>query len=214
MTPSATGNQTASLVLTLSIGLQLLAFFVVLNATTAPDAARSRAVIASVQQSFRINSTVPTADQTAAANKSAAQVVLRSSISEAFNRVLDGRDIVVRSDGDVLWVKAPVAAFFEPETQALRAVLPVLDRIAMVLDTPPDGLRYEMLITISNVDGANGVAAVQAGALAADLLRRGFSPSSFSLGAVAALEPTVTLAFVVRAEDDQPLSTLIRGQIL
>jgi hypothetical protein len=214
MTAPAQSNQTSSLMLTLSIGLQLLAFFVVLNATAIPDAARTQAVVASVQQSFN-----PYALDVALGNKTetkkiAAQTALRSSISDAFNRVLNGRDVVVRNDGEVLWVKAPMAAFFEPETRLLRAVLPVLDRISAVLESPPEGLRYEMLITISDIDGADGQSALQAGVLAEDLLRRGFKPSSFSIGAVAATERAIILTFVVLADDEQPLGTLIGGQQL
>jgi hypothetical protein len=214
MTTPASNNQTPSLMLTLSISLQLLAFFVVLNATAIPDAARARAVVASVHQSFNPKALEVALDSTTEIKKNAAQVALRSSISDAFSRVLDGRDVVVRNDGEVLWVKAPTAAFFEPETTALRAVLPVLDRIATVLETPPEGLRYEMLITISDSDGPGGQAASQAGALAQDLLRRGFKPSSFSLGAIVAPERAIILTFVVLAEDEQALGTLIGGQSL
>ncbi len=51
MTTSASNMQTASLMLTLSTGLQLLAFFVVLNATAKPDAVRSRTLMKSFEES-------------------------------------------------------------------------------------------------------------------------------------------------------------------
>ena len=51
MTTSASNTQTASLMLTLSTGLQLLASFVVLNATAKPDAVRSRTLMKSFEES-------------------------------------------------------------------------------------------------------------------------------------------------------------------
>ncbi len=201
------GNQNSSLVLTLSIGLQLLAFFVVLNASTKPDQSRSQAVLVSVQTAFN-PSAVPSATGLAV-NKAAAQVALRSSISDAFSPVLDGRDVVVRTDGDLLWVKAPLAVFFDPETKALRASLPVLDRVIAVINAPPDNLRYEMLVTIPGSDGTDKNAAMQAGALAEDLLHRGLTRNVFSLGVVASTERIVTLTFAALAEDDGSLGALI-----
>ena len=201
------GNQNSSLVLTLSIGLQLLAFFVVLNASTKPDETRSQAVLVSVQTAF--NPSAVSATRGLAGNKAAAQVALRSSISDAFSPVLDGRDVIVRTDGDLLWVKAPLAVFFDPETNVLRASLPVLDRMIAVLNAPPDNLRYEMLVTIPGANSADTIAAAQAGALAEDLLHRGLTRNVFSLGIVTAPERSVTLTFAALAEDDGSLGALI-----
>lgn len=201
------GNQNSSLVLTLSIGLQLLAFFVVLNANTKPDESRSQAVLVSVQTAFNPSAVSSTTGP--AVNKAAAQVALRSSISDAFSPVLDGRDVVVRTDGDLLWVKAPLAVFFDPETRALRASLPVLDRVIAVINAPPDNLRYEMLVTIPGSDSADVNAAMQAGALAEDLLHRGLTRNVFSLGVVASPDRIVTLTFAALAEDDGSLGALI-----
>lgn len=198
---AAGSNQTSSLVLTLSIGLQLLAFFVVLNATTKPDESRSKAVLASVQSSFNPSAVATTKPITT--NKSAAQVALRSSISDAFSPVLDGRDVIVRTDGDLLWVKAPLAVFFDPDTQTLRTSLPVLDRLIAVLNAPPDNMRYEMLVTISGFEGKASFA--QAGALAEDLLSRGLTRNVFSLGLVSAPERSVTLTFIALSEEETSL---------
>jgi hypothetical protein len=214
VTPSSSSsNQTSSLVLTLSIGLQLLAFFVVLNASTTPDNERMRAVVASVQQSFGNDAAAdPRALQSAA--KAAAQVALRSSISDAFSRVLEGQNVLVRNDGDVLWVRTPSAAIFEPDTNKLRAVLPILDRLTSILSAPSEGLRYEMLITLSEDETIGSFVPAQAGALAADLLRRGLTASSFSLGTQSGTERTITFMFVVLADTDAPLSAITNGRQL
>lgn len=208
MTPfisdSPQSNQTSSLVLTLSIGLQLLAFFVVLNAGATPDVDRTRAVVASVQQSFNPSLAPPADAMTTGLAKAAAQTALRTSISDAFSPVLDGRDMIVRADGDLMWVTAPAAAFFEPDTDKLRAVLPVLDRVVAALDAPTPGLRYELMVTIATPD--SDVAARQAGVMAEDLLRRGLKPAALSLGTLRAPTPTVTLTFIVLAEDDTSFS--------
>jgi|GEM_PF-6323942 len=199
-------NPTSSLVLTLSIGLQLLAFFVVLNAGAAPDPDRTRAVVASVQQSFNPRVTPPADALSAGLAKAAAQTALRTSISDAFSPVLLGRDMIVRADSDLMWVTAPAAAFFEPDTDKLRAVLPVLDRVVAALAAPPAGLRYELMVTIATSDTA--VAARQSGVMAEDLLRRGLNQAALSLGTLRAPEPTVTLTFIVLSDDEAPLGAV------
>jgi hypothetical protein len=212
VTPSSSSsNQTSSLVLTLSIGLQLLAFFVVLNASTTPDDDRMRAVVASVQQTFG-NDDVADLRALQSAAKTAAQVALRSSISDAFSRVLEGQDVLVRNDGDVLWVRTPSAVLFEPDTNRLRSVLPILDRLTSILSAPPEGLRYEMLITISEDETIGPFVPAQAGALAADLLRRGLTASSFSLGTQSGTDRTITFMFVVLTDADAPLSAITNGR--
>ena len=206
MTQSSS-NQTSSLVLTLSIGLQLLAFFVVLNVSTTPDDERMRAVVASVKQTFGTDKSQDV-KQLQSVAKAAAQVALRSSLSEAFSRVLEGDDIIVRNDGDVLWVRTPATAIFDQQTQQLRPVLPVLDRVIDVLRAPPEGLRYEMLVTISEDETVTTAASAQAGTLAADLLRRGLPMSSFSLGIQSGTDRTVTFTFVVMSDNEAPFASL------
>jgi hypothetical protein len=206
---SSQSNQTASLLLTLSIGLQLLAFFVVLNAGSTPDLDRTRAVVASVKQSFSAQPAAADA-ATAGAAKSAAQTALRTSISDAFSPVLIGRDVIVRVDGDLMWVTAPAAAFFEPDTGRLRAVLPVLDRVVAALAAPAPGVRYELMVALSGPANEATLAAAQAGVMAEDLLRRGLPPAALSLGTLTDEQRSVTLTFIVLSDDDAS-SPSLRG---
>jgi hypothetical protein len=206
--PAVPGSQTSSLLLTLSIGLQLLAFFVVLNTNASPDLGRTRAVVASVQQSFNPRAVAPADVLTTGLATAAAQTALRTSISEAFNPVLNGQDMIVRADGDLMWVTSPPAAFFEPDTDKLRAVLPVLDRVVGVLAQPPAGLRYELMVTIAAPRDRAEVAMRQAGLMAEDLLRRGLPPAALSLGTQETAVAAVTLTFIVLPEDAAALGAL------
>ena len=205
--PALLGGQDPMLILSLSLNLMLLAFFVMLNASADIDTARARSVLDGVQQTFatpQVDDSQPAAQTT----KAVAQDALRSSLSTAFVPVLEGRDVVVRSQADRLLVSAPYAAFFEPDTDALRASLPVLDRLAAILAAPPDGLRYEILITVNAPARDYSLATRQAGSLAEDILRRGVAPALLTVGAAPAPDRSVDLVFMVLGDEDSSLSVI------
>jgi hypothetical protein len=194
------GDQSPTLLLLLALNLLLIVFFVVLNANATTDLSRSRDVLAGVQKSFGDDVVLPKGSDVTSVAKSQAQDALRTSVSTAFQSVLDGQDIIVRNEADRFSVIAPMAAFFEPETQALRASLPVLNRISAILKTPADGFRYEMIVTID----AGAIAdhqLSQAGALAEDMLRRDFATGVFAVGLGATATNTVVFTFQVLTDD-------------
>ncbi|MBL8631239.1 MAG: hypothetical protein JNM81_16515 [Rhodospirillaceae bacterium] len=176
------GNQSPTLLLLLALNLLLIVFFVVLNVNATSDVQLTRNVLASVHKSFGDEIVVPTNLEVTSVAKSAAQDALRTSVSTAFASVLDGEDIVVRNEGDRFSVTTPMAAFFEPDTELLRASLPVLNRIAAILNAPAEGFRYEMIVTLDADTQHTGPIIKQAGALAEDLLRRDFRATTFAVG--------------------------------
>jgi len=156
------GNQNSSLVLTLSIGLQLLAFFVVLNASTKPDESRSQAVLVSVKTAFN-SSAIPSATGPAV-NKAAAQVALRSSISDAFSPVLDGRDVVVRTDGDLLWVTRNMAQDQRQGSPANRAEANEDDRsVPCCMNGPLGHVNSPHMLQVPHLQNATALAALSNG---------------------------------------------------
>jgi len=201
------GAHSPTLLLSLSLNLLLLAFFVVLNTGVDFDRGRVRAALDSVRETFgRLE---PAARDGAGAARAAAEDALRVAVSAAFAPVLDGVDVVVRTEAGRVVVRAPFAAVFEPATGALRPALPLLDRVAAVLAAPPDGLRTEMLVALTSSDA--GAALAQAGALADDVMRRGVDPALFAVGAVAGPAPAVVFTFAVFAADEPALAPLIGG---
>lgn len=192
------GRQNSTLLLLLSLNLLLIVFFVVLNANADVDWQRSRVILSSVQKSFGDDANRMALNANAPA-KIMAQDALRSTVSAAFVSVLDGKDVLVRNEADRFIVSVPMAALFETDTGKLRAVLPVLDRIAAGLKNPFDGYRYEMIVTVHAL-GASEDAMIQASVLAEDLLRRDFGPTLFAVGLAPSLAPGVTFTFQVLSD--------------
>ncbi|MDX2143894.1 MAG: hypothetical protein SFV19_11110 [Rhodospirillaceae bacterium] len=186
------------LLLSLSLNLMLLAIFVVLNATADVDQKRVKAVLTSVQQSFGDESDLTTAAVQVRRPDRGVQDVLRSSISEAFKSVLQGDTVVVRREADRLWVSAPATALFESDGRTLRAALPVLDRVVALLNAPPDGVRYDLLLVLPEPGDGDGAA--RAGLLAQDILRRGLRPELLNIGTMSSADDLVTFTFIVSSD--------------
>jgi len=193
------GSQSATLLLLLSLNLLLIVFFVVLNSNANIDLQRTRVVLSSVQDSFGdVRSNQEKLNTTPIA-KMAAQDALRTSVSVAFATVLEGQEVVIRNEADRFWVSAPMAALFEPETNQLRAVLPVLDRIASSLKAPIEGFRYEMTVSVHVDDEAASMS--MAAALAEDLLQRDYGATLFAVGVSPTTTKGVTFTFEVFSDD-------------
>jgi hypothetical protein len=192
------GDQSPMLLLSLSLNLMLLAVFVVLNSTAEFDRKRVAAVLTSVQQSFGAEAETPPDAVRIRRLDRGVQDVLRSSISEAFKSVLHGDTMVSRREADRLWVSAPLPALFEADGRALRAALPVLDRVVALLNAPPTDIRYDLLVVVP--ERADYDAADLAGALARDFLRRGLRPDLLSVGIVKSADDLVTFTFTVSSD--------------
>ncbi|MBL8642864.1 MAG: hypothetical protein JNK21_02940 [Rhodospirillaceae bacterium] len=195
------GDQSPTLLLLLSLNLLLIVFFVVLNFNATTDVQRSRNVLASVQTTFSDVVAPSNNLEAASVAKSAAQDALRTSVSSAFASVLEGQDVIVRNAADRFSVIAPAAVLFEPGTNALRPVLPVLNRISAILKAPAEGFRYEMIVTLGVDEASEALAVSQAGILAEDLLRRDFAATDFAVGTAPAETHDVTFTFLVLSED-------------
>jgi hypothetical protein len=197
--PRVFGDQSPMLLLSLSLNLMLLAMFVVLNATANLDQKRVDVVLESVQRSFGDTPAPTLVPASSVRRDRGVQDALRSSLSEAFESVLQGDDLVIHGEADRLWVSTPGAALFEP-SGALRAALPVFDRLVAVLNAPPADARYELLVVLPAPTAH--AAADRAGILAEDLLRRGLRPDLLNIGAIDSGGDLVRFTFVVLTNND------------
>lgn len=190
------GNQAPTLLLLLSLNLLLIVFFVVLNANATADLERSRTVLGSLQRSFGAGEREGELRIRPAA-RVAAQDALRTSVSVAFSAILDGRDVVVRNQTDRFSVTTPLAAFYEPDSGALKPALPVLSRLVEILAAPPEDYRIEMTVTVNAATEDDPLAMAQAAALAAEMLGRDVDTTLFAVGTARAVRPGLTFTFDV-----------------
>lgn len=139
------------LITLLALNLILLAFFVVLNATSSFDAERVRAVAASARSNLFFD--IDEREQVEAVSYRGALSNFRDSIADQFAPVLSPETgSVVRADirmgDDRVEVDVPVTVFFRSDG-TLYSPLPTLDGLAAVIGTPPAGYRAELAVRVS-----------------------------------------------------------------
>jgi hypothetical protein len=206
----ALGGHGQVIVISLSLNLILLAFFIVLNDTVRYDGARVAAALDSLRREFATSST-PDVELLAA--KAQAYDALRKSVSAVFATVLSGREVVLHTTSERVDVKVPAAALIDPETGALRPALPVLDRVAAVVAAPPAGSRYAVMVAAAGQPDRTAAYAA-AGALAAALVIRGIDPALVSTGIAprsAQARPGFVFSFLVLDEVEDATASFARG---
>ncbi|MDX2223541.1 MAG: hypothetical protein SFV21_12375 [Rhodospirillaceae bacterium] len=188
--------------ISLSLNLILLAFFIVLNGAARLDGPRVSAALDSVRQSFAV---IPQDNETAiAAVRAAAHDRLRNAVSAAFATVVSGREVVLHATADRIDVAVPVAAIVEDQTGRVRDNLALLDRIATIVADPPTGTRYAVMATAPGGDNNTDPATI-AGDLAAALIVRGVAPALVLAGLAPPDRPAadgVTFSFLVLDDAD------------
>ncbi len=201
------------LITLLALNLILLAFFVVLNATSSFDADRVRAVAASARTS--LFSDVDVREEAEAESYRSALSNFRDSIADQFAPVLfPASDSVVRADirigGDRVEVDVPATVFFRSDG-TLYSPLPTLDGLAAVVGTPPAGYRAELAIR-ATAPAANQTPMVRRVAtLADDLVARGIAATALSAGLLPGADiapgaearvPVLRFSFLLLSTDD------------
>jgi hypothetical protein len=189
------GDQAPTLMVSLSLNLMLLGFFVVLTSASTFD--RQRAAIAAAD--IRSNFGGATRDEsTGVARGRRAEVAqsLRQKISSVFSSVLPGTDVDSDIDNDRIDIVVPAAVLFDETTQLLRPVLPLLDRLAAVLADVPAGYRFESTISSAVHDREPALdAATRAEAIATGFMSRGVDARLISVGAANNRSPIPTVGF-------------------
>ena len=169
------------LITLLALNLILLAFFVVLNATSTFDADRVRAVAASARATFL--------DDRAETEKLSYRGALsgfRDSIADQFALVSSpelgtNNRTDIRMGDDRIEVVVPASVFFR-DNGALYSPLPTLDGIAAVMSSPPLGYRAELAVSVTALNTDLNFMMEQISVLADSLVARGISATVLSAG--------------------------------
>lgn len=201
------------LITLLALNLILLAFFVVLNASSSFDAERVRAVAASARTSLFFD--FDEREKAEALSYRGALSSFRDSISDQFAAILSpdqGAAIVpgIRMASDRVEVDVPATIFFQSDG-TLYVPLPTLDGLATVMGTPPAGYRAELAIRSSVSSTQHETMFARLAVLADALVARGVSATVMSAGLVSEVSagtetvarvPTLRFSFFLLSADD------------
>lgn len=184
--------------------LVLFAFFILLVGLSHPDTPKSEALVESVRQALQ-----PAADTD---GEDALFLAGRSALAELggdLQALLRIARVQHPGRGAELRLSIPESDLFDEDAiEPASAAVPVIDRIATALDTPPPGLRLTMMLTMpmplpqsaegpapENGDAAPlARAARRAAAFATALIDRGASPKAITVG-VSPTQNRLTLIF-------------------
>lgn len=193
----------------LSLALLLLAFFALLNSMSTIEESRSRRVVDSVAAAF----SSPFASRSSKdATEPVADVALAervfSEIATVFRRAVELVEVEVLHPGRLMQVSLPVDQVFVPRTAQIAAQA-LLERMAVALAEPPDGVRLDLEVSFEYASGArstaNGLRIARAGALARALVNRGVAAERIVVGLGPGRASTMRLLFHLRPGAGTPL---------
>lgn len=202
------------LITLLALNLILLAFFVVLNATSSFDAERVRAVAASARTSLFFD--IDEREEAEAVSYRGTLSNFRDSIADQFAPVLSpvSGSVVraeIRMGDDRVEVDVPVSVFFRSDG-TLYLPLPTLDGLAAVIGTPPTGYRAELAVRATAPATPQTTMVARVATLADDLVARGIPATALSAGLLSGAEtrpgtdervPVLRFSFfLLNADDD------------
>jgi hypothetical protein len=201
------------LITLLALNLILLAFFVVLNASSSFDVDRVRAVAASARSSLFTD--FEERKKVEALSYQTALSDFRDSIADQFASILSPEQSAtivpgIRVASDRVEVDVPATIFFQSDG-TLYAPLPTLDGLATVMGTPPAGYRAELAIRGTESSAQHEAMFARMAALANALVARGVSATVMSAGLLSevsvgtetvARDPTLRFSFLLLSADD------------
>jgi len=131
----------------LSLYLMLFAFFVVLNSYSSIDATQRDAVISSVTEAFaRISGTEDGRLVRGAIGSEGQAQQFQDDVTAIFVTTVPLQRLRIIQSGTRIDVDAPMPAFFEDDSVNVRQTVPMLDRIIATISSPPNAIRYELVI--------------------------------------------------------------------
>jgi hypothetical protein len=194
------GSRTPLLFQILSLYLLLLAFFVVLNAISHVENARSRAVTGSLNETFAAQGT-PT-DETRSLTSSTGAVVADAAFTKRVGNLirteLELAEIEEVEPGRLLAVRAPADSFFVPGRAAIDPLhRRLVERVADAMKSPAAGIRYDVDIMLG-VAGRDGLATRRAAYLASVFAAAGAPARNVAAGIEHGTPGRLSLLFHIR----------------
>ena len=211
MTRSARENG-STVVVSLSLYLIILAFFILMNAISHPEAQRAKSVLDSIGATFKSfpRTLVTSLDQSAGGTGFSGAAGFEKSIRGLFESAFP----LVRITSSVAYsqieVTLPVESLFAPGRAKIRGGNePILDRLAEILSRRTPGLRFELEALLSppplGSDSPHSDSALyvdRAGAIARELSARGVPPAHISAGVEGRDPEWLRLLFMIRSIDE------------
>ncbi len=213
--PRVQGDSTTSIFLALY--LIVLAFFILLNAISSRQEARSKAVLGSIGATFSQPAVVATGplDFASGSGVFAAVGDFEDTVRKIFQTAFPFVKVSPYQPFGQMQVEFPVDSIFAPGGAVpLAEHGPFFDRLAGALkrEIPGQYFEAELLIGLLPFEARNptperAIAVERAGAFARELDRRGVPASHLSVGIEEGDPAVLRLLFFVRpAEQDAPLS--------
>ena len=214
MTRSAKENGSTVMV-SLSLYLIILAFFILMNSISHPEGQRAKGVLDSISSTFKsfpesfTGSLDPSVGGAGFGDAAGFEDSIRGLFESAFP--------LVRITPSVLYnqieVALPVDSLFAPGRAKIHGGKePILDRLAEILSRRAPGLRFELEVLLSppplGSDSPRSDSALhvgRAGAVARELIARGVPPAHISAG-IEQRDPE-RLLFMIRSVDE-PAATV------
>jgi flagellar motor protein MotB len=184
----------------LSVYLLLLAFFVVLNSISHVEAARTRAVSGSLNETFSVDGrpderTVLFTSDAGSAPRDAAMLTRIGDLIRTELELVEARDV---EPGRSMEITLPADVLFVPGRASIDPLRrPLIERIARSLADPLPGMRYDADIIVGT-DGSARLSTRRAAYLASIFTVAGAPPRSVSAGTDRESPGSLKLVFHVR----------------
>lgn len=206
----------------LSLYLLVLVFFIVLVSISAREELKSTKVMDSVASTFAPEGRSATllADRPDVDGQEMAGHMFHKRIANLVSERLRVAKVEVVKPGETMRISLPADSLFHPGTANIRGFQESLvDRIVAELSSRPPGLYFELEFAIGS-PYAIGVGLPigatlevnRAGAFARHMLARGAPPNAVSVALSPGDPQDVTLTFLVRGRDEDPVALAVPGQ--
>ena len=210
-TRSATATNSA-VVVSLSLYLIILAFFILMNAISRPEDQRAKGVLDSIGSTFKSfpRTFVVSLDLSVGgagfSDAAGFEKSIRGLFESAFPLVRINRSVTYGQ----IEVTLPVESLFAPgRTEIHGKNEPVFDRLAEILSRQTPGLRFELEALLSppplGIESPHTDSALyieRAGAIARELSARGVPPAHISAGVEERDPEWLRLLFIIRLIDE------------
>jgi hypothetical protein len=200
------GQNGSTVVVSLSLYLIILAFFILMNAISHPENRRAEGVLQSIGMTFQSFSGTLLAPRSLASGGSGFETMpgFEKSLRGLFEAAFPLARVTPSRPNKHIEVTLPLVDIFAANSaQITGASTSILDGLATILERPTPGVRIELEILLSPVSDDDMVLSVnRASALARELSARGVTPSRIGAGIERQTPEWLRILFVVRPIDD------------
>ena len=211
-TTRSAAENSSTVVVSLSLYLIILAFFILMNSISHPQDQRAKGVLDSIESTFKTfpRSFEASLDLSAGGAGFSDAAGFEDSIRELFESAFPLVRITPSLSYNQIEVTLPVESLFAPGRATIQGRNePMIDRLAEILSHRAPGLRFELEALLSSPpldnDAPHSDSALyvdRAGAIARELSARGVPPAHISAGVEARDPEWLRFLFMIRPVDE------------